>query len=99
MSTFLSKDMDAISRKPGDSEFSKEFIERSRIHPLECNIYHSILSGQSPFTIIEQLVGNLNDVNEKLKEIYLHGIPPVYVVTSESTIQELKNKKFNEKSD
>ena len=91
--------MDAVSRKPGDSDFSEEFIERSRIHPLEYNIYCSILSGQSPYKIIEQLTGSLNDARKELMDLKLYGPPPVYVVASESTIQDLKNKKFNEKSD
>ncbi|NDV63971.1 hypothetical protein [Bacteroides sp. 224] len=90
--------MNAVSGKPGDSDFSEEFIKRSRIHPLEYNIYRSILSGQNPYTIIEQLVGNLNEVHEELKNIKLHGLPPIYVVVSESTIQELKTK-INETSD
>ena len=84
--------------KSEPSKFSDEFIERSRLHPLEHQVYCSILSGACPYSIIEQLVGNLNSVNEKLTNLVLRSAPPVYVAVSESELEKLKTK-LNETND
>lgn len=71
--------------------FSESFIEASRQSPLKSAIYRSILNGYSPYLIIEQLVGDVENMQKELAEIKAYGIPPIVITVSETEFNKFKS--------
>ncbi|WP_281322164.1 hypothetical protein [Flavobacterium aestivum] len=60
--------------------FTKEFHKKGeRGHAMTITIIESLIRGENPYNIIEQLVKNQDELIEKLKDLCMH-LPPKPII-------------------
>jgi len=76
------------------NKFTEKFRDELNNSPLNTVVVESLLSGISPFRIIEDLLIMIDNQQQSLSSFGIRQIPK-YVVVTEKTFAELKNQTKN----
>lgn len=76
--------------------FSKEFKEDfNALDPLVYNVVNAIISGESPYKCLEDLLRAYKSLSNEFTELKIKGPQPNYLVITEDHMKELKQKLIN----